>query len=614
MDNIILQLITRLDSSKTADDIKKIQEQLNAKGITLKPVLDTATSKKEIQNLAKQLQSIMSSIDPKFGEIGVKEYTSAINATISATKKATAEQEKSNKAMEAAFEKTERMRQAEEKRQQTAQNNAINKNLEAEYKEREKLANLMADGRESARVNALQVEAKAIDDLNVKMEKQASTYRELRSSGKTEFSFEKANNGFAELEKMGLATKKLKSDMAELNRLYRAIDPSNSQTLVSTYGAFDTQLKKVNNSLGVQKLGLSEVKNQISQIDKANFANQIQAWRRVNSAAEKDFGGTLDGLLIKLREIDNKSDFSNLQKKFRGVKAEADALGVTGKSVGDTFASSARKFTEWIVSAGAVMTVIQSIRQMIKNVIDLDTELVDLKKTTDATTTQLEKFYYSSNETAKQLGVSTKEIISATSAWSRLGYSIKDANTMAKNSAILESISPDLNIDKATDGLVSSLKAFKLDAEDSLDGIISKINVIGNTQAVNNGDIVDILTRSSSAMSEANNTLEQTIALGTAATEIVRDSASVGTALKTISMRLRGYDEETESYTNNVEVLTGTIANLTKTAQTPGGISLFTDETKQTYKSTYQLLEDISKVYSQLSDKNQAELLEAIAG
>ena len=49
-----------------------------------------------------------------------------------------------------------------------------------------------------------------------------------------------------------------------------------------------------------------------------------------------------------------------------------------------------------------------------------------------------------------------------------------------------------------------------------------------NSQALSNSDIVDFLTRSSSAMAEANNSLEQTIAIGTAATEIVQDAASVG--------------------------------------------------------------------------------------
>lgn len=143
---------------------------------------------------------------------------------------------------------------------------------------------------------------------------------------------------------------------------------------------------------------------------------------------------------------------------------------------------------------------------------------------------------------------------------------------------------------------------------------MSKINIIGNTAATSNADIVNMLTRSSSAMAEANNSLEETIALETAAVEITQDPDSVGTAFKTISMRIRGYDEETESYTNDVEVLNGKIADLTKTASTPGGISLFTDETKTEYKSTYQLLEEISEIYDELTDKQQAQLLETLAG
>ena len=143
---------------------------------------------------------------------------------------------------------------------------------------------------------------------------------------------------------------------------------------------------------------------------------------------------------------------------------------------------------------------------------------------------------------------------------------------------------------------------------------MSKINIIGNTAATSNDEIVTMLSKSSSAMREANNTLEETIALETAAVEITRDDDSVGTAFKTVAMRIRGYDEETESFTNNVEQLSGKIASLTKTASTPGGISLFTDASKTEYKSTYQLLKEISEIYDQLDDKTQAGLLEALAG
>ena len=61
--------------------------------------------------------------------------------------------------------------------------------------------------------------------------------------------------------------------------------------------------------------------------------------------------------------------------------------------------------------------------------------------------------------------------------------------------------------------------------------------------------------------------------------------------------------------------LSGEIADLTKTASNGGrGISIFTDENRDTYKSTYQIIKDIAEIYDELSDKNQAELLEKIAG
>ena len=80
-------------------------------------------------------------------------------------------------------------------------------------------------------------------------------------------------------------------------------------------------------------------------------------------------------------------------------------------------------------------------------------------------------------------------------------------------------------------------------------------------------------------------------------------------------MRLRGYDEETEELSDDLKNITGDIADLTKTASNGGkGISLFTDESRQTYKSTYEIIKEIAKIWNELSDKNQAELLEKLAG
>ena len=93
-----------------------------------------------------------------------------------------------------------------------------------------------------------------------------------------------------------------------------------------------------------------------------------------------------------------------------------------------------------------------------------------------------------------------------------------------------------------------------------------------------------------------------------------RKESNRKTAFRTISMRIRGLDEETEEALEDFDLLQGKLADLTKTAKHPGGISLFTDETKTEYKSTYQLLKDISGIWDELTDKQQAGVLETIAG
>lgn len=412
-----------------------------------------------------------------------------------------------------------------------------------------------------------------------------------------------------------ISTNNLSQALAALNTAQNNLTKNNTvenqQALINAEKNLSTQIKTVTSDIRSMNAEFAK-SSSISSLH-----NQVADFMSKNGKTVRYFGDDLKSVFNQTSQgakLTNQ-ELIALKQRFIDIQNQARQAGKLGKTFFQTIREGMSSFSYWTSSTFLVMKAINETRQAITTVKELDTALVDLKKTTDATAQELEDFYYSANDTAKQLGVTTEAVISATAAWSRLGYSIKDAQTMAENSAILTSISPDIkSIDESTDALVSVLKAYKIDAENSLDGVISKINIIGNTQAVSNGDIVDFLTRSSSAMAEANNTLEQTIALGTAATEITRDAAGIGQVLKTTSMRIRGYDEETESYSEDLEELSGKIADLTKTASTPGGISLFTDETKQTYKSTYDILKDISEIYDELSDKNQAELLEALAG
>lgn len=371
----------------------------------------------------------------------------------------------------------------------------------------------------------------------------------------------------------------------------------------TTAKRFETELRNDNSA------------EQLSQ-KVALLTSRIKAYRQANSKSEKKFGSQYDSMLSQLANPNiDLNTYNAINKQFQVMRQEINAANVAGKNLWQTLKEKVAKFTGWMSMTYAISLATRTIRSMVTDVVELDTALIDLKKTFKGTNEDLKEFYYEANNVAKQLGVTTQEVINTASSWSRLGYNTKEAAVeMSKYASMFKIISPNMSIEDSTDGLLSVMKAFDIGVNDVLDGIMSKINKVGNEFGTSNNEIVQMLMRSSSAMKEGNNTLAETIALETSAVEITRDYASVGTAYKTLAMRLRGYDEELETYSNDVQVLSGEIANLTKTAKNPSGVSLFKDEAKTEYKSTLEILRDIREVYDDLDDKTQAQLLEKIAG
>ncbi len=298
-------------------------------------------------------------------------------------------------------------------------------------------------------------------------------------------------------------------------------------------------------------------------------------------------------------------DLQRISTDFNNISTAARQAGKLGKSTWASFKDITKVFSHWASASFIVMKAMTETKQAISNIKELDTTLVDLKKTTTMTSSQLDDFYYSANDVAKQMGVTTKEIIEQASAWSRLGYSSAESATqMAKLSSQFKLISPRMTSDEATNGLVNIMKAYDIEFNDVLDSIMSKVNIIGNNFALSNADIIAMLQDSVSAMAEGNNTLEETIALETAAFEIAQDR-SVGNGFKTVALRLRGINEETEEVDDSLKTIKGDLYDLT-------GVSIMEDA--NTYKSTYQILKKISNVWSSLTDKTQAEALELMFG
>lgn len=334
--------------------------------------------------------------------------------------------------------------------------------------------------------------------------------------------------------------------------------------------------------------------------------NKFDAWLNNNSKASKAFGVEIADLQKRMEDMQASGNATGAELKqweqdVQAVQTRAAATGNTGKTFLDSFSGAFGSMVKFAASYVTIRKIFSEMANGLKTVIALDDALVDLQKTTTATPQQLNAFYNEANGIAKQYGTTTQQIIQGAADWSRLGYSLEDSKQMAKLSSQFASISPGMNVEESTNSLVSTMKAFGIEADQTLDGIMSKVNVVGNNFALSNADVMTALKNSSAAMAAANSTFEETVALITAGQEIAQDSSKVGNALRTISMRIRGMNEETEEFDGTLQTIGGDVYDLTN-----GKVSIMLDP--ETYKSPYKILQDISKVWNELTDVQQAEL------
>ena len=71
------------------------------------------------------------------------------------------------------------------------------------------------------------------------------------------------------------------------------------------------------------------------------------------------------------------------------------------------------------------------------------------------------------------------------------------------------------------------MKAFGIEADNSI-AIVDKFNEVGNNFAISSTGIGDALQRSASALYESGNTIDESIALITAANSVVQNPEQVG--------------------------------------------------------------------------------------
>lgn len=353
---------------------------------------------------------------------------------------------------------------------------------------------------------------------------------------------------------------------------------------------------------------------------KAKWGNKFYKWANENTKAVKAFSAEFKELEQQYKNIHTQGDLMDFGTKFTEFTAMAEEAGKTGLSFFDGLIKRAKSMSQSFLGMYlSLYDIVRYVRTGVDTIRELDYALVDLKKTTTMTANELNDFYFEANESAKAYGVTTAEIIDQASSWARLGYSSKEeATKMAELSSKFAAISPEMDSEQAQSGMVSIMKAWGIEVEQAEDEIISKINTLGNNFALSNADLVEGMQRSAAALAATGTTWTDAFALFTGAQEVLQNSEVAGRALRSISMRIHGYSENSEDGLMELDEeltnITGDLIDLTKTAEHTQGVSIFKEGSTTEFKSLVDYFGEINAIWDEMSQKQQNDFLQKAFG
>lgn len=142
-----------------------------------------------------------------------------------------------------------------------------------------------------------------------------------------------------------------------------------------------------------------------------------------------------------------------------------------------------------------------------------------------------------------------------------------------------------------------------------------KVTDRSNSFGVTSGNIADAMADAGAALEAAGNNFDESVALFTATNEVIQDYSKTATALRTIAARIRNTSGELAEMEIDVDGAAESITQLQQKIYKASGnkVNIFEDD-NETFKSTIQILRELSEVWNTLSDVDQAEITRLIAG
>lgn len=385
---------------------------------------------------------------------------------------------------------------------------------------------------------------------------------------------------------------------------------------------FDKKCKTLDTTIDSTSQHLKELGFDFRDINQANvdmtkFKSVYErAMKLEDSIANKSkYSWLIDSLNgIKASAAGCEGDVTDLSARLSNLEVEASRCGATTETLSQKLSRLFKEHFQTAIAMAGVAMVKQGLREVYNNVVDIDDAMVELKKVTTESTEAYSQFSDRAAKTSRDLGASISDYVSATADWARLGYGLPDAEELARVSTLFANVGDGIeNIADASSYMISILKGFDLAADDA-QKVADLINEVANNEPASASDISEILTRSGAALHEAGNDLSQAISLGVAMNSVTQNAESTGQTLKTVSMYLRAAKTDLENMGESSDGCANSVSELRSELKQLTGVDIMKDAAGTQFKSTYDILKEISEVWGSLSDVTRANVTEMLGG
>lgn len=342
---------------------------------------------------------------------------------------------------------------------------------------------------------------------------------------------------------------------------------------------------------------------------------KINSELKKNSAMSKEAKRQIQGFYDEIRSGNPSKPIKDLlDDMYKLIQAERLA-GREGKSFMDIFKEKV------VYGAAANMAgmigiydIINVGRQGFETIKEYDKALTEMNKVSNESIEILKEFQQESFEVADSIGATASAIQNSTADWMKLGYSLKDSAELSEWANIYANVG-DMEIDEATEHMVSSVKAWSSEFANDIEAseaIVDRYNHIGNSYAITSADIGEAMETSAAALKAGGNSLNESLGLIVSGNLIQQDASTTASALKILSLRVRGAKADLEEMGETTEGLADSSSKMREEIQALTGVDIMLDE--DTFKSTAQIIKEIGAVWDSMSDVSQAATLEKLAG